>query len=503
MAAMDISRRSFIKWAIAGAASASPFGCAPAGKGAGGPSIPGAKLGSETNKVCHDVRDGLMKSLPPPSRSCDVVVIGGGPTGLAAAERCFGSDFLLLEKEPHVGGNAWSETWEGLNYCTGSAWLSLETAEVKALFKRWNIDPPIIKGQDSAHFDGKWIPNFWTNDPDSPSYGQLPYPKSVQDDFRRFLRETAKIDRVKDAAALDNRPFSDFFAGYDPRIKSYWDYFGPSNWGAQTQDTSALIGLTAAHEWSPTERRTFEGGLGMVTRQLYASFPEDQKKRFVLGAAVFSVRREGGKVLISFMKDGRPETVSARACVIALPKLIARHLVADLPEDQKKAMAAMRYAPYLVYNLCFDKVVWNLNYDNWAIGARHFTDFIPADFVTHADGGDLTRKQVITVYAPKTEAARADLLDDEEVSGEAHAAVDELMTMFPSWLDHLREVRVYRRGHPMPMSAPGSFTRLQPLTRRDFSPIYFAHTDSSGAVSDLYEAALKGIEAAGKALRHV
>ena len=55
----------------------------------------------------------------------------------------------------------------------------------------------------------------------------------------------------------------------------------------------------------------------------------------------------------------------------------------------------------------------------------------------------------------------------------------------------------------MPMSAPGSFTRLQPATRRAMPPVYLAHTDNSGAVSDMYEAALEAIKAAEKALTHV
>lgn len=500
---MDISRRSFIKWVIAGAASASPFGCAPAGKG-GGASVPGARLGSETNKVCHDVRDGLMKAFPPPSKSVDVVVVGGGASGLAAAERCFGSDYLLLEKEDHVGGNAWSETWEGLDYCTGSAWMAFDNPEVVKLFDRWGLKLPEIKGNDSAHWDGKWIKDFWNSDPDYPSYAQLPYPKSVQDDFRRFVRETKKLDRVKDAEKLDAMTFADLFSGYDGRVKQYWDYFGPSNWGARTQDTSALIGLTAAHEWAPCKRNTYEGGLGMVTRKVFAGFPADQKKRFVTGAAVFAVRQEGNRVNVSFIKDGKPETVTAKSVVMCVPKVIARHLLVGLPQDQNDAMKRVRYAPYLVYNFCFDKVVWNLNYDNWAIGAKHFTDFIPADYATHADGGDLSRKQVITVYAPKTEAQRPDLLDDEEVLAEAHATGNELCgSFFPSWVDHLKEVRVFRRGHPMPMSAPGSWSKLQPVTRRDFGLVILSHTDNSGAVSDLYEAALGAIKAAERALKHV
>ncbi|MBI5246301.1 MAG: FAD-dependent oxidoreductase [Elusimicrobia bacterium] len=501
---MDISRRSFIKWVIAGAASASPFGCSPAVHG-GGKNIPEAKLGSESNKVCHDVRDGLLQSgFPPPSKSVDIVIVGGGSSGLAAAERCFGSDFLLLEKDAHMGGNAWSETWEGLDYCTGSAWMSFDNPEVVKLFQRWKLELPEIKGNDSAHWDGTWIKDFWNSDPDYPSYAQLPYPKSVQDDFRRFIRETKKIDRTKDADKLDAMTFQDLFKGYDGRVQQYWDYFGPSNWGAQTQDTSALIGLTAVHEWAPCKRNTYEGGLGMVTRKVFASFPDDKKKRCVTNAAVFAVRREGKRVNVSFMKDGKPETVSAKSVIMCAPKFIAKHLLNDLPEAQSAAMAKMRYAPYLVYNFCFDKVVWNLNYDNWAIGARHFTDFIPADYATHADGGDLSRKQVITVYAPKTEAARADLLDDEEVLAEAHAAGNELCgVFFPSWAEQLREVRVYRRGHPMPMSAPGSWSKLQKATPLDHAPVYFSHSDNSGTVSDLYEAALGAIKAAEKALTHV
>ena len=55
----------------------------------------------------------------------------------------------------------------------------------------------------------------------------------------------------------------------------------------------------------------------------------------------------------------------------------------------------------------------------------------------------------------------------------------------------------------MPMSAPGSWSKLQKTTPLDHKPVYFSHTDNSGTVSDLYEAALGAIKAAEKALTHV
>src|SRR5581483_2082630 len=167
---MDITRRSFIRWVIAsGAAMACPI------PGFGKPrkssplDVSSEELHSETNKVCHEVRDGHKLPLPAPSRSCDVVVVGGGPSGLAAADEVKGADFLLLEKEPHVGGNSYAESWEGLTYSTGAAWTSL-WPEAEELAKRWSLDLHRIQGEDSACFERTWIRNFWNGRVDNPAF---------------------------------------------------------------------------------------------------------------------------------------------------------------------------------------------------------------------------------------------------------------------------------------------------------------------------------------------
>jgi predicted NAD/FAD-dependent oxidoreductase len=504
---MDLSRRSFIRWVIAsGAAMACPIPLSAAG-GADKPkdadALPGGTLRSEDFSICHKVRDGEALPAAAVDQTCGVVVIGGGPSGLAAADELKTTDFLLLEKEDHVGGNSFTESWEGRPYSTAAAWDSMPIPEFTALAKRFKLDWKKISGEDSVCYEGKWIRNFWNGRADNPAFDQLPFDKPVKDGFRQFLTDIESMDFEKNVGELDAQPFSNFLKGRPPQLKAFWDAFGPSNWGAPTEQTSAYVGLTAARDWFRFPHYTWEGGIGVGSQKVLAALPESARKRILTGCYVYKVARRDGKVLVSFYRDGKPHTVAARAAVMATPKFITKMLVDRLPTDQYAAMSGMRYSPFLVYNLCFDRVVYNQGYDNWPIGSKNFTDFIPADWVTHAEGGDLKRKQVITVYAPRPESERLDLLDDAATLAKAHAAAGELVGLFPSWADHLKEVRIYRRGHPMPMSVPGYFTKLQPLGRRDFSPIYFAHSDAMGEVSDFLYAAWSGITAAQKAAKHL
>jgi NADPH-dependent 2,4-dienoyl-CoA reductase/sulfur reductase-like enzyme len=129
---------------------------APKGKSG----IPAANRHSEDNTVCHQVRDGVQLPVPALDQKCGVVIIGGGPSGLAAADELKSSDFLLLEKEDQLGGNSYSENWQGLDYSTAAAWDSLPVPEFVALAERFKLDWKKIEGEDSVSFDGKWIRNL-------------------------------------------------------------------------------------------------------------------------------------------------------------------------------------------------------------------------------------------------------------------------------------------------------------------------------------------------------
>ena len=147
---MTTSRRDFIKFVVAGSVVA---GC-PLNEALLATSSPvQPDVNGEHFDVCHQVRDGHHFEHPGVSKRCDIVVAGGGVSGLSAAYFLQKHNFLLLEKEPHWGGNAYLEEFQGQAYATGAAFDFRDSAG-DALARELgltllpidNPDPTIIKG---------------------------------------------------------------------------------------------------------------------------------------------------------------------------------------------------------------------------------------------------------------------------------------------------------------------------------------------------------------------
>jgi len=137
---VSANRRDFIKFVVAGAVTA---GC-PVDisllQAQNNDGHRDAILNSEENKICHEVRDGKVFSRPPASAKHDVVIVGGGVSGLTAAYRLQHRNALLLEKEPHWGGNAYVMEYDGSVYATGSAFLEAKS-EAFQFAKEIGLDP--------------------------------------------------------------------------------------------------------------------------------------------------------------------------------------------------------------------------------------------------------------------------------------------------------------------------------------------------------------------------
>jgi monoamine oxidase len=481
---MSNSRRDFIKFVVAGSVAAgcpidSALIAAPQPATIGVPQVDG-----EHFEICHQVRDGHAFDRPDATRKADIVIVGGGVAGLSAAYFLRGKDFLLLEKEDHFGGNAYQEEYAGQPFATGSAY-AYRGDEGDQLAKEVGLKLLPVDNPDPTIVNRTFVPDTWIKGIDD-----LPYPKEVRESFRKFRDDAMKINLGERMAELDSEPLTKYTAAYAPEVQRWWDGYGPSNWGALCEDSSAFVGIGAAHELvngGDAKRVILPGGLGCITHKLVEVLKPKYKDRMVGEATVVAIVQDKDAVRITYFHQGMLATVAAKAVILCTPKHITSRLVLNLPSDQKTAMRRTRFAPYPVVNVIFDKPVYNRGYDNWCPG-NSFTDFIVADWTVRNQPGYKQKNNILSFYTPLRENQRSTLLDEADCKTLAARVLADFQKLLPECNVDPIEVRIYRRGHPMFMATPGQYTKNRLAAAHPMDRIFFGNADSGGPESLTSEA---------------
>jgi hypothetical protein len=481
---MSPSRRNFIKYVVVGSVAA---GCpidasllaVPDEKNSTTPHVEG-----EHFEVCHQVRDGHQFARPEVTKKADVVIIGGGVAGLSAAYFLGGKDWLLLEKENHFGGNAYQEEYDGAAFATGSAYAfkgdhgdQLSAEMGMKLLPVNNPDPTIV--------NKTFVADTWNS-----GIEHLPYSAEVRASFKKFRDDMMKLNVTKRMNELDARPLTDFTGAYAKEIQQWWDGYGPSNWGATTEDTSAFVGLAALQglvTGEDAKRVILPGGLGCITHRLVEILRPKYAERLLGEATVVAVVPEADSVRVTYFHAGQLTTVSAKAVIMCTAKYITSRLVMGLPAEQKSAMRRTRYAPYPVVNVIFDQPVYNRGYDTWCPG-NTFTDFIVADWTIRNTPGYHQKHNILSFYTPLREEQRSTLLEEENCKTLASHVLTDFQKLLPEFNVDPVEVRIYRRGHPMFMATPGQYTKNRVAAAHPMDRIYFSNNDSGGPESLTSEA---------------
>lgn len=496
--------------------------------------VPGAIVGANS-KAGHRLRQGNFPA-PGSTQTARVVIVGGGIAGLSAAwklEQAGVTDYVLLELEDAVGGNAQSGQNEISAYPWGAHYVPLLTAEATAaqeLFRDLDIITGSSNGlpryneyylcadpQERLYRAGRWqeglVPQLGASADDQKQYANFfaameSYKhRKGADGKRAFAIPVAYSSTDAELRALDAMTMADYMAkqGWASRsLRWYVDYCLRDDYGADSSVISAWAGI---HYFAARDGRaantdaqavvTWPEGNGWIVKQLRARL----KGTIKTGQLVYQCAAANGRASITALDLAQEQAThyEAQAVILAVPHFISARL---LPQAQPDAPFV--YSPWMVANITLDalpqgkgeRLAWdNVIYDSPMLG------YVVA---THQNLNRYQRNTVLTYYWP------LDHLPPAQARQEAIArpyenwqrlVLTELYRIHPELAGHVQRLDVWLWGHGMIRPVPGTIGN--PARQPNLPlPIFQAHSDMSG-ISIFEEANYQGMRAAQAVLDYL
>lgn len=455
----------------------------------------------ESQNEGHKIRDRAIYRPPAGTRRARVVIIGGGMAGLSAGwwlrKQGF-TDFLILEGESEIGGNArWSQN-DICAYPWAAHYVPVPNAEsalVRELFtefglmdaagnldERWLCHSP----QERLFLHGRWQ---WGLDPEA---GTTRVDREHRRIFEERIQALAATGQFKlpmalgkpPDRALDQLSMRDWLTQQrltSPYLAWEVDYGCRDDYGSSSAETSAWAGLHyhAARQHSAKGPFTWPEGNGWIARRL----AEQLKAQIVTGVWTRSIERIGTRWHLSTTGFN----VEADAVIYAAPSFVLPYLLEGLPKSN------FDYSPWLTANLVIEQpmeTAWdNVIYDSPSLG------YVNA---THQTLASRVNRAVWTYYLPLTgpSLAQRRRLQSQDFAAWKEAILTDLERAHPGLRKIVSRIDIFRQGHAMRRPRPGFLAESELWKKATERPNFrVANSDVSG-LPIFEEAQYRGVEAA-------
>jgi len=457
--------------------------------------------------ITHSIRDGIKFDIPKPTINKDVVIVGGGISGLTAASRLNDFDTLVLEKEPQLGGNSRRRSNKGIAYPLGAVTSQGKEGTFDDFFDELKVPFVRTKTPDLSLFIGGQL----IVDPLGEGLAKLPFSQNVRTQVQKLVAQLKGFldpvegiffqieDNKPHIQKLDDIDLSTYLTGqnFGPQVRKLCDLIISSRLGAGSDKISAWMGLYILSRFnSPTY--TLPGGHGLISELLTAQIDQQQNTNYLTETTTVKVQNKDDRVWTTAIDpQGEVFTVESKTAIMACPKLLSKLLISDLPEQQKQAMSGYKYSAYLVAQVALKRPVMNsfeiMTYDM-------FSRFILAtDWIDENKSQD--GNSHLTIYIPYPDVAGRINLYTAKPNDIAQRIFKDLQQIFPGIDNDVLGIELYRWGHPMVMPQPKMRERLEQV-KQPHENIYFAHSDNMG-ISGLYSAVWAGMDAYTSAWVHL
>lgn len=537
-------RRAFLK-VLAGATGAAGiataaayFGFTHRSQNVGGQLLgPSAHLG-------HRLRQPSAGHSSGPVETIETVIVGGGIAGLSAAwwlHRNGYREFVLLEIEPHVGGNAAYGRNAVSAYPWGAHYLPLPGRDAQ-LVHRLLEEIGVIKGRDAAarpiydelhvcadpqerlYLQGRWqegvLPQMALTESDQRQYDDFfrtmeRYKKMRGRDGRRAF--TIPLDlssRDPELQALDRISMAEFMArrGWNSKyLRWYVNYGCRDDYGLGFDKVSAWAGIhyfaardAVAANVDGGSLLTWPEGNGWLVERLR----ERVAPHIRTDAMVLAIENGTGEASLEYeaVTARRTTRVRARHVILAAPRFVAAHVIRGLDANRYGVPAGLAYTPWLVANITLNRLPAGagapLSWDN----VSYHSDSLGYIVATHQALRAFPKQTVITYYRPldaiAEREARSVALANQHADWVPGIAAD-LERMHRGITEDIAAVDIWIWGHGMSGPRVGFlWGEARRRIQQSFGRVHFAHSDMSG-ISIFEEAQYRGVQAADQVLRAV
>ncbi|CBW25748.1 conserved hypothetical protein [Halobacteriovorax marinus SJ] len=470
-----------------------------------------SEISGDTPDEAHEVfwnKPGFIKKkggLPKATETYDVVIVGGGLSGLASAYHLQDKKVLMLEGNPRLGGNARVEKYRDTYMSLGSAYVTVpeEGGLIESYFKDIGVHQKFKKVPQGKHpilYKGEFVDSFWMGATDKKNADEFARVyKRLKEIYQHSYPELPlipgmDIDR-KALDKLDNLRLSEWvraeFGTIHPHIEEYFHQYCWSSFSTGYDEISAaqflnfftadLAGIQA-----------LPGGNGMIAVK---TLEKMKNSNFTVSSNSFvaDIREDKNGVYICYHDQNQKlKAVHAKKCIVTAPKLVAKHIIEGLDKKQHSAMDDMVYHAYLVANVLFKNKLEAKHYDIYSLigdvpkseyedsKKRVFSDITYA----HWANKEQAQRSAVTLYLPLPYAMAQQFLFSpillEKYTKRIQKALDPFLKKSnKSWND-VEGIRLTRYGHAVAVAGHGDIA--SGLLERAHQPInnkiFFANQDN-------------------------